>query len=277
MSLIGVPAALEAASDPSVLPKRKIFDEFSLTGKVAVVTGGNQGLGLEIALAIAEAGAVVYVFDIAEHPGDHFTAAAEYIKKLGGALNYFTVDVTQQKIVWDKFEAIGSIEGRMDICFAAAGICETSPFLECKATNFQRIMDVNANGVLFTAQGAGRQMTRLGTPGSIILISSIAGSGTTVTAYQASKAAVLQMGRSMAAELGPHKIRVNTISPGMMDTKLAKSTLNEETKTLLINRNTLGRIGRPEEIRGVAVWLASDASSFCTGSEIVMDGGHRVW
>ncbi|CCO34895.1 hypothetical protein BN14_09005 [Rhizoctonia solani AG-1 IB] len=277
MSLIGVPAALKAASDPSVLPERKIFDEFSLAGKVAVVTGGNQGLGLEIALAIAEAGAVVYVFDIAEHPGDHFTAAAEYIKKLGGALNYFTVDVTQQKTVWDKFEAIGSIEGRMDICFAAAGICETSPFLECEATNFQRIMDVNANGVLFAAQGAGRQMTRLGTPGSIILISSIAGSGMTITAYQASKAAVLQMGRSMAAELGPHKIRVNTISPGMMDTKLVKSTLDEETRTLLINRSTLGRIGRPEEIRGVAVWLASDASSFCTGSEIVMDGGHCVW
>ncbi|CAE6448886.1 unnamed protein product [Rhizoctonia solani] len=271
MSLIGVSAALKAASDPSVIPKRTIFDEFSLAGKVAVVTGGNRGLGLEMALALAEAGAKVYAFDLSESPGEEFIASSQYAKKLGSTLKYVSVDVTQQKSTWDKFAAIGDAEGRMDVCIAAAGIGGRAPCLEYKTTDFQRIMDVNTNGVLFTAQGAGRQMTRFGTQGSIILVASMAGSvtlqGGTVIAYQASKAAVLQIGRSMACELGPRKIRVNTLSPGYMRTNMLAPVLQGGGDKILGDQNPLGRIGSPEELRGVAVWLASDASSFCTGSE----------
>ncbi|KAG8740767.1 hypothetical protein FRC11_000095, partial [Ceratobasidium sp. 423] len=176
MSSIGVSAALQAASDPSITPKRTIFDEFSLNGKVAVVTGGNRGLGLEMALALCEAGATVYAFDLPEVPGEEFTVASEYAKRLGSTLKYVSADVTRQKDTWAKFAAIGDAEGRMDICIAAAGIGEVRPSLTYEANDFQRIMDVNTNGVFYTAQGAGQQMTRFGTPGSIILIASMAGS-----------------------------------------------------------------------------------------------------
>ncbi|CAE6454063.1 hypothetical protein ACGC1H_006075 [Rhizoctonia solani] len=280
MSPIGVSAALQAASDASISPKRTIFDEFSLNGKVAVVTGGNRGLGLEMALALCEAGATVHAFDLPESPGEEFTAASEYAKKLGSTLKYVSADVTHQKNIWDKFAAIGDAEGRLDICIAAAGIVEIHPCLTYEADDFQRVMNVNTNGVLYTAQGAGQQMTRFGIPGSIILIASVAGSVTLrdvfTVAYQSSKAAVVQMARSMACELGQRKIRVNTISPGWMTTKMTAPIL-ETMNDALKNQNPLGRIGRPEELRGVAVWLASDASSFCTGSDIIVDGGHHSW
>ncbi|KAJ1305147.1 hypothetical protein OPQ81_000183 [Rhizoctonia solani] len=263
MSPIGVSAALQAASDPSISPKRTILDEFSLNGKVAVVTGGNRGLGLEMALALCEAGATVYAFDLPEVPGEEFTAASEYAKKFGGH--------TQ----------IRFCRRRMDICIAAAGIGEVRPCLTYEANDFQRVMDVNTNGVFYTAQGAGQQMARFGTPGSIILIASMAGSitlrGHLAVAYQSSKAAVVQMARSMACELGPQKIRVNTISPGYINTKIIAGAVENGGAQLMGDQNPLGRIGRPDELRGVVVWLASDASSFCTGSDILVDGGHHSW
>ncbi|KEP45203.1 beta-keto acyl carrier reductase [Rhizoctonia solani 123E] len=265
MSLIGVAAALQAASDPSISPKRTIFDEFSLNGKVAVVTGGNRGLGLEMALALCEAGAIVHALDLPEAPGEEFTAASEYAKKLGSTLKYVSADVTHQKDIWVKFAAIGDAEGRLDICIAAAGIVDIYPCLTYEADDFQRIINVNTNGVFYTAQGAGQQMTRFGIPGSIILIASVAGTITLqdifTVAYQSSKAAVLQMARSMACELGRQKIRVNTISPGWTNTKMIAPILETKNEALR-NQNPLGRIGRPDEMRGVAVWLASDASSF---------------
>ncbi|KAB5591707.1 Beta-keto acyl carrier reductase [Ceratobasidium theobromae] len=283
MTLLGVAAALKAASDPSFIPRKTIFDEFSLAGRVGIVSGANRGLGLEMALAMCEAGATVYAFDLPETPGSEFTAAAEYAKRLGSTLKYVSADVTDQKGIWDKVAAVGDAEGRMDVCIAAAGIAAFGPCLEYKADDFQRVMNANANGVLYTAQAAGQQMVRFGTPGSIILIASMAGSITLqdqpVIAYQASKAAVLQMARSMACELGPKKIRVNTISPGYIPTKLNESYLIgiEGLREKWSSENPLGRLGRPEEIRGVALWLASDASTFCTGSDILVDGGHHSW
>ncbi|KAH7338337.1 hypothetical protein B0J17DRAFT_598704 [Rhizoctonia solani] len=297
MSTIGVSAALQATSDASTTPKRTIFDEFALNEKVAVVTGGNRGLGLEMSLALCEAGATVYAFDLPEVPGEEFIAASEYAKRFGGTLKYISADVTRQKDIWDKFATIGDTEGRMDICIAAAGIGEVRPCLTYEATDFQRVMDVNVNGVLYTAQGAGQQMTRLRTSGSIILIASMAGTitlqDTPTVAYQSSKAAVLQMARSMACELGRQKIRVNTISPGELstfrggvshisalvgyiNTKLV-APIVETRGEAMRNQNPLGRLGRPDELRGLAVWLASDASSFCTGSDIFVDGGHHSW
>ncbi|QRV91283.1 Enoyl-(Acyl carrier protein) reductase [Ceratobasidium sp. AG-Ba] len=280
---VGVAAALKAASDSSFTPRKTLFDEFSLAGRVAIVSGANRGLGLEMALALCEAGATVYAIDLPATPGDEFIATAEYAKKLGSKLNYVSADATDQKLMWDKVAAIGDAEGRVDVCVAAAGILHGANCLDYKAEDFQRVMNVNVNGVLYTAQAAGRQMERFKTGGSIILIASMSGSITNRdhawVAYNTSKSAVLQMARSMACELGPQKIRVNSISPGHIYTKMTAAFIDTQPELAdkWASMNPLGRLGRPDELRGVVAWLASDASTFVLAASIIVSGGHHSW
>ena len=199
---IGVTAALQAAVDSSIKPKIKIFDEFTLTDRVGIVSGGNRGLGLEMALALCEAGArVIYCFDLPTTPSDEWQKTHEFIKQLGNGsrLEYVSVDVRDQQALWAKAQEIGDQERRMDICIAAAGIlkshtdCLTYPSEQFKevrsgfssSTHVSiintraiclQVLDVNTNGVLYTAQAAGQQMRRFGQGGSIILIASMSGS-----------------------------------------------------------------------------------------------------
>ncbi|KLO18552.1 NAD-binding protein [Schizopora paradoxa] len=283
---IGVEAALKAASDPSFTPRATFQQEFAIPGRVAVISGGNRGLGLEMAEMLAEGGAIVYCLDLPSQPGQEWIATQKYVERLGiqGArLEYRSVDVTEQEVVWKVVDEIASKEGRMDVCICAAGILHGADALEYPAKDFQKVMSVNVNGVLYTAQAAGRQMVKFGTPGSIILIASMSGTITNKDhawiAYNTSKSAVLQMARSMACELGPKKIRVNSVSPGYIYTSMTAAYLNTQPQLLdkWSGLNPIGRIGRPDELRGVAAWLASDASTFCTGSDIIVDGGHTAW
>ncbi|KAI6144631.1 hypothetical protein BKA82DRAFT_4173712 [Pisolithus tinctorius] len=284
---LGIEAALEAKANPSVQPRPKIFDEFALTDRVALVSGGNGGIGLETAIALCEAGArVVYCFDLPEKPSEVFVASQDYVRKLGNnsRIEYFRADVRDQQLLWKKAEEIGDREQRLDICVAVAGIA--GPDMDCleyPAERFKEVIDVNTNGAFFTAQAAGQQMARFGRGGSIIIVASIAGSvaaqGFRMVAYNSSKSAVLQMARCMACELGGKKIRVNTLSPGVIRTQLAEAFFDKRPEMLneCSRMNPLGRIARPDELRGVVTWLASDASTFCTGSNIVVDGGQRAW
>jgi len=291
---VGVAAALSGAA-----PRRTIFAELTLAGRVAVVTGGHRGIGLEQAVVLAEAGAIVYCLDLPSAPNEEWLRVQKYVAgfpstdlgpsfKPGSTvqrarLEYVSVDVTDQKCIWDIVETIAREEGRLDICIACAGILAGAECLEYPAADFQKIININVNGVLHTAQAAGRQMVRLGTPGSIILIASMSGSianqGQHWTAYNTSKSAVVQMARSLAVELGQHKIRVNSISPGYIMTKMTETFLKPqpELHTKWASQNPLGRLGLPHELRGVTIWLASDTSTFCTGSDIIVDGGHRAW
>jgi NAD(P)-dependent dehydrogenase (short-subunit alcohol dehydrogenase family) len=287
LSPIGVAAAIQAASDPSIRPRPKIFKEFSLTDRVGMVSGGNRGLGLEMALALCEAGArAIYCLDLPSSPSDEWEKTSAYVARMenGSSLHYKSVDVRDQKAVWKVGKDIGDTEGRMDVCIAAAGILKThTDCLQYPAEQFKEVLDVNTNGVLYTAQAAGQQMIRFGQPGSIILIASMSGSITNRdhawVSYNTSKSAVLQMARSMACELGTKNIRVNTLSPGHIYTSMTAAYLDTQPHLLekWSNLNPMGRIGRPDELRGVVTWLASDASSFCTGSDILVSGGHHSW
>ncbi|EMD38638.1 hypothetical protein CERSUDRAFT_113811 [Gelatoporia subvermispora B] len=286
---VGVNAALQAA--PATPAKPTLFShEFSLADRVALVSGANRGLGLEMAMALAEAGArAVYCVDLPKEPSEEWKKVKEYLGRMEGLagegrLEYVSADVRDQELMWKIGENIGHTEGRMDVCIAAAGVLKThTSCLEYPARQFQSVMDINVNGVLFTAQAAGRQMDRFGNGGSIILIASMSGSITNKdhawVSYNTSKSAVLQMARSMACELGPKRIRVNTLSPGHIYTNMTAAYLDTQPHLLekWANLNPMGRIGRPDELRGVVTWLASDASSFCTGSDVLVSGGHHAW
>ncbi|PCH38363.1 sorbose reductase sou1 [Wolfiporia cocos MD-104 SS10] len=286
---VGASAAL--AAKPGSQPKSTLFEhEFSLKGKVAMVSGGNRGLGLEMAMALAEAGArAVYCVDLPKNPSGEWTKVKEYLSRMqgrpaDGSFEYISADVRNQEEMWKIGETIGNNEGRMDACVAAAGILrDHTDCLEYPARQFQDVLDVNVNGVLFTAQAAGRQMARFGNGGSIVLIASMSGSITNKDhawiSYNTSKSAVLQMTRSMACELGPRRIRVNSISPGYIYTHMTAAYLDPQPHLIdeLSRSNPLGRLGRPDELRGVVTWLASDASTFCTGSDILVTGGHHAW
>jgi len=283
---VGVAAALEAS--PSSPAKPTLFEkEFSLSDRVALVSGANRGLGLEMALSLIEAGArVVYCTDIHKTPGDEWQKVKQYVDRMEGKgrLEYISADVRDQETILKVGETIGNKESRLDVCVAAAGILRPDKdCLDYDAKTFQEVMDVNVSGVLYTAQAAGRQMARFGNGGSIILIASMSGSITNIgqkwVSYNTSKSAVKQMARSMACELSAQGIRVNTLSPGYIYTTLTALFLDSQPHLLDIwsAQNPTGRLGRPDELRGVVAWLASDASTYCTGSDIIVDGGHRAW
>ncbi|GJE97171.1 sorbose reductase [Phanerochaete sordida] len=285
--VVGVEAALQhngGETAPTLFTK-----EFALTDRVGVVTGGNRGLGLEMACALVEAGArVVYCIDLPTEPSEDFHRARAYVKGLktgsDARLDYISADTTNQQLMWKVAEKIGDQEGRLDFCVAAAGV--NKPEYDCldyPDNVWSEVMRVNCDGVFFTAQAVGRQMRRFGNGGSITLIASMSGTIQNQNhgwcAYNTSKSAVLQMGRTMACQLGKDRIRVNTISPGYIYTSMTRMFLDGSPGLYDIwaSQNPQSRIGRPDELRGVATWLASDASSYCTGSDIIVDGGHRAW
>ncbi|KAJ7046125.1 hypothetical protein C8F04DRAFT_1063364 [Mycena alexandri] len=281
---VGVTAALAGAA-----PARTSLALFSLKDRVALVTGGHRGIGLEMALALAEAGAVVYCLDLPAEPNDNWTKVQSYVSALPageqwlkGRLEYLAGDVRDQKAMWAAVEGIVEREGRIDICMANAGILHWSDCLEYSAEDFKKVHEVNVCGVLFAAQAAGRQMVKLGIPGSIVLSASTSGHITNpsqhLTAYNSSKSAVLQMARSLACELGPKKIRVNSISPGYIVSDMTRGALDEPgLEERLSAHNPMNRLGSTDELRGVALFLASNASSFVTGADILIDGGQCSW
>ncbi|KAL8293057.1 hypothetical protein RQP46_000751 [Phenoliferia psychrophenolica] len=283
-AVIGVAAANAYVQNPhKVQPARNIFHEFSLSDRVAVISGGNGGIGLEMALALAEAGATVYCLDLADVPSSDFAAAVAYAKTLGSRIKYIKANVCDQKLMNKIAFDIAEEEGHIDVCIAAAGILIGADCLDTPIEDFQKVMTVNVNGVFVTATACAREMARQQRPGSIILIASMSGTIANReepwTAYNASKAAVIQMARSLACELGPRGIRVNSLSPGHVKTALTDQFLlkKPEYEAKWSNLNPLGRLGKIHEMRGPAIWLASDASSYCTGSDIVIAGGHTAW
>ncbi|QSZ30819.1 hypothetical protein DSL72_000377 [Monilinia vaccinii-corymbosi] len=265
-------AALQSGRSPTYLGTVKRLPEFNLVDKVVCVSGAGRGLGLVQAEALLEAGAKVYALDRLETPSPDFDRIARRAQKeLGTSLSYRRIDVRDVKLLNSIIEEIAEKEGRMDGLIAAAGIQQETPALEYTAKDVDLMLSVNVTGVFMTAQAVAKQMVKFGNGGSIVLIASMSGTianrGLICPAYNASKSAVLQLARNLASEWGEHNIRVNTISPGYILTAMVEDLFQKypERRTEWPKQNMLGRLSRPEEYRGAAVFLLSDASSFMTG------------
>ncbi|KAI0674704.1 hypothetical protein C8Q78DRAFT_613314 [Trametes maxima] len=277
-----------ALQDTSPTPTPSLFShDFSLADRVALVTGGNSGLGLEGALAFVEAGArAVYCVDICDAPSAEWLKVREYAARLEpkmgeGRLQYVRADVRDQEGMWRVGEQIGDKEGRLDICLVGAGISgEPGDCLSVTGDAFQKVLDVNLRGMLFTAQAAGKQMVRFGRGGSIVFLSSLTGHQAIpdfpLLPYSVAKSGVHQMTRNFACELARHSIRANSISPGFLKTPFVNPLLQVDPR-FGAHWGPMGRHGEPHEFRGIVSFLASDASSYCTGTDILLDGGQHGW
>lgn len=250
-----------------------ILEKMRLDGKTAIVTGGARGIGQSIATAIAEAGADVAIVDL---DIEEAKKTSEEIGKLGVKSIAIQTDVTSEKEVDKMIDTILSAFGKLDVAFCNAGICINAPAEEMTYEQFKKVVDINLNGVFLTSRAAARVMLKQGR-GSIINTASMSGHIVNVPqpqcAYNASKAGVIMLTKSMAVEFAKKGVRVNSISPGYIGTDLILEA--EHLKTLIEEWNSLspiGRMGRPDELQAIAVYLAGDASDFTTGSDFVIDG-----
>ncbi|KAL3473590.1 hypothetical protein BJX99DRAFT_233473 [Aspergillus californicus] len=286
--------SIETTSAPAVPVKHEVpsvalgtsnrMPEFSLAGKVICVSGAARGLGLTQAEGLLESGARVYALDRLEEPSPEFYVIQKRAREeLNTDFQYRRIDVRDTELLHSTVEAIANAEGRMDGLVAAAGIQQETPALEYTSQDANRMFEVNVTGVMMTSQAVAKQMIRFGNGGSIALIASMSGTiankGLICSAYNASKAAVLQLARNLASEWGQYNIRVNTISPGYIVTAMVEQLFIQypERREEWPKHNMLGRLSAPQEYRGAAVFLLSDASSFMTGSDLRIDGGHAAW
>ncbi len=252
-----------------------ILELFSLGGKTGFVTGGARGIGRAIAAGFAEAGARVAIVDL---DADRGRAAAEEISGLGPECFALQADVTRRDQVEEVVERLLTRWGRLDIAVNNAGICRNIPAEQMSEADWDRVLEVNLKAVFLCAQAVGRRMIAQRS-GSIINIGSMSAQIVNFPqpqcSYNAAKAGVVHLTRSLAAEWAPHGVRVNCISPGYVDTELLQPA--RALHPQWIERTPQKRFGEPREIAALAVYLASDAARYCTGSDMLIDGGYTLW
>jgi len=251
----------------------------SLDGKVALVTGAGSGIGRSAAVALAAAGASVVVTDLVSGGVDETLGAIEAAGGKGAAV---LGDVRVRGDVAAAVEAARTRFGGLDIVFANAGVSVYEEFELQSEETIDLVLDTNLKGALFCAQLAVPELKRRG-GGSIVFVSSVQAYVTLpgCVPYAAAKAGLVAAARALAPEVGRHGIRVNVIAPGTIDTPMLHRDLSgmdrDEADRFLeqvADANALGRIGRPEEIADVVLFLASDASRYVTGTAVVVDGGY---
>lgn len=245
--------------------------------KVALVTGAARGIGRAIALELARAGMDIALNDIA--PGAPASEVAAEIAAIGGRASFYQADVADRAAVETMVEHVVAEYGRLDILVNNAGMQVWEPFLEITDDPLERILAVDLKGVILCSQVAARQMVRQGHGGRIVNISSVHAvySIKTAAVYDAAKAGVVRLSATMALELAPHGITVNAIGPGWMETPMAAPLLNTpEARAEVEATIPLGRIGRPEEIGALTVFLCGEQAGYITGAFIIIDGGYSL-
>ncbi|MGO3884768.1 MAG: SDR family oxidoreductase [Mycetocola sp.] len=250
-------------------------DPFNLTGKVSVVTGGRQGIGKVVAAGLAARGSDIVLVDVA----DASEVAAEIASAHGVRAHALVCDVTDAEQVAETIEAAAQKMGTLDLLFNNAGICLHKPALECTPEDFTSVVNVNLNGVFFVAQAFARYLVAQGKQGNIVNTASMSGIIVNIpqgqASYNASKAGVAHLSKSLAVEWVPYGIRVNSISPGYINTEMT-GTVRADWRATWTDMIPVKRMGTPEELVGAVVYLLSEASTYTTGTDLVVDGAFTV-
>lgn len=250
---------------------------FDLTGRVAIVTGASRGIGAAIAESLASAGATVVL--VSRKP-DGLEKVAEGIRAAGGKAKAIPAHTGQTEQIDALLKAVLAEFGRIDILVNNAA---TNPYfgptIDIDWSAWDKTFEVNVKGYFALAKGVAQHLIDTGRPGSIINVASVVGfkAAPLQGVYAMTKAAVISMTRTLAVELGPSRIRVNAIAPGLVDTKFASAIVQDDTlRTMVVDKTALGRVAQPKEIAGAALYLASDAASYTTGEVLVVDGGWTI-
>ncbi|MCA0293861.1 MAG: SDR family oxidoreductase [Actinobacteria bacterium] len=251
----------------------------NLNGRTAVITGGARGIGLAVARALASSGAKIALLDLLDTVAD---AADQVSTEFGVATLGQKLDVTDQDATEAAFAAIREHLGVPQVLLTAAGIEINGDSIDVTAADWRKVIDVNLTGTFFSVQSFGRGLLQAGLPGSAILVSSMSAEIVNVpqwaASYNSSKAAVAHLAKSLAVEWAAAGIRVNSIAPGYVLTDLTQQIIDREPalKDDWVARIPQGRMATPEDLAGLVGFLASDASDYLTGQQIVIDGGYTA-
>jgi 2-dehydro-3-deoxy-D-gluconate 5-dehydrogenase len=248
-----------------------ILDKFKLDSKVAIVTGSARGLGQAMAIGLAQAGANVALVDILD-----MSESKTQVEKLGRKCITITADLSKKESVNDIVKQTVKQLGGIDILLNDAGIIRRAPLMEFSEKDWDDVMNINVRALFFLSQAVSRVMIEQGRGGKIINIASLLSfqGGILVPSYTASKSAVMGLTRLLANELATHNINVNAIAPGYMATANTKALREDPQRNkAILERIPAGRWGRPEDLQGIAVFLASSASDYMNGYTVAIDGG----
>ena len=247
---------------------------FDLEGSVAVVTGGNGGIGLGIALGLAEAGARIAILARNETKNAH---ALEELKKLDRGAIVLALDVTQRETLRPAFEQVEQRLGPIDILVNNAGVAVTRSSLKVSAQDWDRVIETNLTSVFLLSQMAAQSMIKRKRGKIINIASEYSRFGSpSVSSYAASKGGLVQLTKSMAIELAQHNVQVNALAPGWIWSEMTEQVRNTPFYDEIILRTPAGRMGEPSDCSGAAVFLASRASDFVSGECLFVDGGFAI-